>query len=94
MASINLSTLSPSEANPSIQGLHNAYSSAAVVVAWATSFSYPRGRLGERRVRSATIEASHLTTVSSKCNVIPRLVLSITPSTFICITLSAPGDHL
>src|SRR6218665_361501 len=88
---MNLSTLplSPSEANPHQAGA--AYSRVAIVVARVTSSSCPGGRPWERTVLKATIEAAHLTRVSSKCNVMPRSALSVTPRTFIWVTLAAPG---
>src|SRR6218665_1371869 len=79
---MNLSTLplSPSEANPHQAGA--AYSRVAIVVARVTSSRCSEGRPLERRVLRATIEAAHLTRVSSKCNVMLRSALSVTPRTF------------
>src|SRR6218665_1640271 len=64
---MNLSTLPPSEANPHQAGA--AYSRVDIVVARVPSSSCPGGRAWERRDLRATIEASHLTRVSFKCNV-------------------------
>ncbi len=63
----------------------------AIAVARATSSSCPGVRPWEQRVLGATIEAAHLTRVSSKCGVMLRSTLSVTPSTLICVTLAAPG---
>src|SRR6218665_37232 len=67
-----------------------AYSRVAIVVARVTSSSCPGGRPWEQRVLRATIEAAHLTRVSSKCNVMLRSALSVTPRTFIWVTFAVP----